>query len=119
MRQSAENVAQRNKTNELAPRGGKDGKLVKASVAHDFDSRLARGVGGHGSDGLQAQGANLGIGQSISLGCLGLSCRCNGGKRWKQIVGCEPVVIGELESVSLIAKWIGGQDLILPWKGNF
>lgn len=104
MRQSAENVAQRNKTNELAPRGGKDGKLVKASIAHDFDSRLARGVGGHGSDGLQAQGANLGIGQSISLGCLGLSCRCNGGKRWKQIVGCEPVVIGELEWVSLIAK---------------
>lgn len=104
MRQSAENVAQRNQTNELAPRGGKDGKLVKASIAHDLDGSLARGVGGHSSDGLQAQSADLGIGQGVSLRCLGLSCRCNGGKRWEQIVGCEPVVIGELESVSLIAK---------------
>lgn len=104
MRQSAENVAERNETDKLASRWGKDGKLVKASVAHDLDGSLARGVGCHGGDGLQTQGADLGIGQRIRLGLLCLSCRCNGGKRWEQIVGCEPVVIGELESVSWIGK---------------
>jgi cystathionine beta-synthase len=34
----------------LASGGGKDGKLIKASVAHDLDGSLARGVGCHGGD---------------------------------------------------------------------
>ena len=97
MRQSAQNVAQRHETDELASGGGKDGKLIKASVAHDLDGSLARGVGCHGGDGLQPQGADLGIGQGVRLGLLGLSCGCNVRERREQIVGCEPVVIGELE----------------------
>jgi hypothetical protein len=72
--------------------------LIKASVAHNLDGSLARGVGCHGGDGFQAQGADLGVDQGVRLGLLGLCCGCNVGERREQIVGCEPVVIGELEA---------------------
>lgn len=72
--QSAEDVTQSHQADELTARGGEDGELVEALLAHDFDGGFTGEVGCHGGDGFQAEGADLGVGEGVlgSGGFLGL-----------------------------------------------
>lgn len=95
--QATENVTQGDQTDEAATRGGKDGQLVEALVTHDLDGGFAGEGGGHGGDGLQTESADLGASQGVSSNCGLLSLSGLGGERSEEVVGGEPVVVGELK----------------------
>jgi hypothetical protein len=115
--QSAEHVAQSDETNQLAAGGGENRELVKASVAHYLNGGLTGRVGCDGSNRLQAQSADLGIGQRVGLWLGLLSCRGNfSGEFRKQVVGGEPVIISELEVVSIMSFEVECcSHPVLPW----
>jgi hypothetical protein len=118
--QSAKHVTQSDETHQLAAGGGEDGELIKSSVAHDLNGGLAGRAGCDGSNRLQAQSADLGIGQRVGL-WLSLSCRGHfSGELGEQVVGGEPIIISELELVSIMSFEVEYCiHPILPWSGNF
>jgi hypothetical protein len=79
------------------------GELVEALFAHGFYGFAAGRVGGDCGDGFEAQGGDGGAVESVVLLCggcaTGLGAVGVGGERgrgWKEVVGCEPVVVDEL-----------------------
>lgn len=115
MSQATENVTQGDQTDEAATRGGKDGQLVKAPVTHDLDGGFAGEGGRHGGDGLQTESADLGASQGVSSSGGLLSLSGLSGGRSEEVVGGQPVVVGELEyRVNICGKPIDISNEVLP-----
>ena len=104
-----EEIAKSHETHESFLGGRReDGELIEPLFAHRFDGFGAGGVGSDGGDRFEAEGAD-GCGAEGRFvfwrGCLGVTIFGVEGRRgrvgvwwcgWKEIVGCEPVVVGEL-----------------------
>lgn len=95
--QATENVTQGDQTDKAATRGSKDGQLVEALVTHDLNGGFASEGRGHGSNGLQTESADLGASEGVSSNGGLLSLSGLSGERREEVVGGEPVVVGELE----------------------